>query len=150
MNNKYQLHTFVSFSDHKSRTRIPLSGCTFLIPAPVIEDRPGGPGLDDIRHLLDSADRDESFEFAVASEANSMRVIGAHITRSGMLFIVPSNFLFYQREKNHREKFLHISQVPRDCAKQTSGERLLKMGWLLQTGTYGGTKEYRYLAIHVV
>jgi hypothetical protein len=73
--------------------RIPINGGTFVIPAPVANDRPGGFGLDDIRHLLDSTDRDESLESSHENETEE-RVYYAKIIRASMLFIVPLTFLF--------------------------------------------------------
>lgn len=103
MTNKYQMYTYVCFLDSKSIKKIPSSGYTFHITAPVEEDRPGGIGLDDIKHLLESTDVDESFEFDPVSSAGTKfgeRVIGARITRSRMLFIVPLTFTFTNVEKN--------------------------------------------------
>ena len=86
------MYSYVVFRDQESVGNIPKSGYTFHIPAPVIDDRPGGLGLDDIRHLLDSTNGDTSFEFqSIASlEIKTLgRVIGGRIKRARMLFIVP-------------------------------------------------------------
>ena len=98
--NEYIFDIHVLFLDPQSRQRIsPLYGDTFYILVPIIENRPGGLGLDDVRHLLDSADIEDSFEFASTAPDPTEKVIGAKITRR-MLFICPFNFLFYKREKN--------------------------------------------------
>ena len=94
--NRYQVHTYVVFCDQESIQRVPRAGQSFYIPAPVIEDKPGGPGLDDIRHLLDITDRDESFDFPSASSPEIReRVIGARIERACMFIHCPLNLLFY-------------------------------------------------------
>ena len=101
--NAYQGLTFVVFRDKKSIKLIPDGGQKFSIPAPVIEDRPGGLGLADIEHLLDSKDRDEFFEFPSASNEiknSKERIIVAQIWRSCKLFIVPLIFSFQREEKN--------------------------------------------------
>jgi hypothetical protein len=92
--NKYQFDIYVLFLDPQSYQKIsPLHGETFYILVPVIENRPGGLGLDDIRHLLDSADREESFKFACTEPNPTEKVIGAKIKRR-MLFIVHLTFSF--------------------------------------------------------
>lgn len=53
-----------------------------------MDERPGGLGLDDIEHLLEAEDRDESFEFKQQPPPVAERVITAQIVRSRMLFIV--------------------------------------------------------------
>jgi len=69
-----------------------MSGDTFYILVPVIEKRPGGLGLDDIRHLLDSADIEKSYEFACTEPNPTEKVIGAKITRRSTDFhTVPSH-----------------------------------------------------------
>jgi len=97
------MYTHVIFADPSSARMIPGQGCTFHITAAHIEERPGGPGLDEIKHLLYSAERDDTFEFSTTSSIDAQksaeRVIGARISRTRMLFIVPFTYLFYQREK---------------------------------------------------
>jgi len=84
MTNRYQMFSYVCFLDPKSRDKIPKSGYTFKIPPPVMEDRPGGPGLDDIKHLLESVDE---VEFSLIPKG---RVIGARIfSTPGDYFTVP-------------------------------------------------------------
>lgn len=102
MANKYQMHNYVVFLDPKSLKDIPNSGYTFYIPAPDMEDRPGGPGLDDISHLLESSDKDESFNFPhinTLDPKSLKRVIGAQIKRIRMLFFVPLTFSFTKLKK---------------------------------------------------
>ena len=102
MRNRYQLYIFVCFLDPKSTKKIPNAGYTFHIPAPVNEGRPGGVGLDDIKHLLESADRDKSFEFTPTPPSGTKpegRIIGALIRRC-MFFIVPLTFSFTKVENN--------------------------------------------------
>jgi hypothetical protein len=86
--NKYQMYSYVIFLRPESAKKVPLSGYTFHIPAPVImENRPGGLGLDDISHLLESADIDKSFEFAPVPPIGTKyeeRIIGARISRRRM------------------------------------------------------------------
>lgn len=99
------MNAYIVFLDPKSVENIPKEGYTFHIPAPVIEDRPGGIGLDDIRHLLDSEDRDKSFDFQSALTSYETkapeRIIGGRITPARMSFIVLLfNILFYQHEEN--------------------------------------------------
>lgn len=136
------MHTYVVFADEKSIEYIPKEGFAFLIPAPNIEERPGGPGLDDIRHLLDREDRDESFEFQPTTKPPG-RLIGGRITHTGMLFIVPSTFSFTNVKKIvcYSQRLFYISRTRVDCAKQGTNERILKMAWLPQTGTYRGVNE---------
>ena len=90
MKNKYQIYSYVIFADPESLRRVPKEGQSFHVPAPVIEDKPGGLGLDDIRHLLESRDREESFELPSAasldSEQSKQRIIGVRIERSGMFY----------------------------------------------------------------
>lgn len=82
------MYTYVVFHDEESLRRVPKEGQSFHIPAPVIEGKPGGLGLDDIRHLLDSTDRDEFFELPSAAsldiEESKERMIGARIERAGI------------------------------------------------------------------
>ena len=101
--NAYQPLTFVVFRDKESLKLIPDGGQKFSIPAPVIEDRPGGVGLAEIEHLLDSKDRDEFFELPSASNEivnPKERIIVAQIWSSCKLFIVPLIFSFTNVEKN--------------------------------------------------
>ena len=101
------MYNYVCFLELKSVRRVPKMGYTFQIPAPVMEDRPGGPGLDDIKHLLESTDVDESFQFAPAPSPgtkNTERIIGARIIRARMLFIVPLTFSF-----TNVKKIFHMS-----------------------------------------
>lgn len=102
--NRYQVYTYVVFRDQESFKRVPKEGQSFHIPAPVIENKPGGLGLDDIRHLLDSTDRDETFQLPSAAsletEASKERLIGARIERSCMSIYRPFNFHLYQCEKH--------------------------------------------------
>ena len=108
------MYTYVVFHDQESLRRVPKEGQSFHIPAPVIEDKPGGLGLDDIRHLLDSTGRDESFKLPSAAstklEESKERMIGARIERAGMLSVT---FLLTNVKiiAFHRQKFLHITQV---------------------------------------
>lgn len=82
------MYIYIVFRDQESLERIPKEGHSFHIPAFVIEDKPGGPGLDDVKHLLDSTDRDESFEFPSAASPDlknsKERVIGFRIDRAGI------------------------------------------------------------------
>ena len=92
MHNKYQVLGYIVFRDKKSIDLMPKLGQSFFISAPVIEAQPGGPGLDDIKHLLDSTDRDETFEFQSASSLNTKgsrkrRYIGAKIGPAGIHFL---------------------------------------------------------------
>lgn len=103
MNSKYQMYIYVCFHDPKTINSIPNQGCRFHIPAPVIEHRPGGLGLDDIKYLLESEDRDESYEFPPAPPPGTKfteRVIGARILPTRMLFIVSLTFPFTNVKKN--------------------------------------------------
>lgn len=85
MTNKYQKFTYVCFLDRKSRDKIPSSGDVFDIAAPVMEDRPGGPGLNDIKHLLESSDVVDDFELELKfSPVPNERVISAQIFRTGI------------------------------------------------------------------
>ena len=129
------MYTYVCFLDEKSLSRIPSSGHTFHIPAPVIEDRPGGLGLDDIKNLLESTDRDEAFEFTPVSSPGTKiggRVIGARIIRPRMLFIVPLTFSFTNVKKiiYHSQRLLHNSQEPPNCVEQWTSESFFKMARL--------------------
>lgn len=94
------MYTYVVFQDQESLKRVPKEGQSFHVPAPLIEDKPGGLGLDDIRHLLDSTDRDEFFQLpsaaSVETEASKERVIGARIERASKYIHFPFN---YRREK---------------------------------------------------
>lgn len=114
MKNRYQVFAYVLFHDQESLQRVPKEGHTFYIPAPVIENKPGGIGLDDIRHLLNSTDRDESFEFPSAASLEikdfKERMIGARIERASMCIHCPFTFLSYQREKKYSQRFLYTSQ----------------------------------------
>ena len=107
MTNRYQMYTYVVFSDPKSIAKIPKKGYTFKISAPVMEDRPGGPGLDDIKHLLESADEVKDFEFELSPVPRG-RVIGARILSTRMLLIVLLPFSF-TNVKNHSPRLLHSS-----------------------------------------
>jgi hypothetical protein len=94
MRDKYQMFCHILFLDHKSMIKIETAGHKFVVPAPIKEDRPGGFGLDDVRHLLDSADVDESFDLPSMVTESKERMIIFRITRAGMLFIVPLTFSF--------------------------------------------------------
>ena len=96
---QYQMHSFFLFLDPKSLERIPESGYTFHVPIHV-KDRPGGPGLDEIKHFLKPTVRDESFEFTQSARPAGGRVISAHLMVAGMLFIIPLTFAFTKRGKN--------------------------------------------------
>lgn len=97
------MFTYVVFRNQESIQRIPKTGQSFHIPAPIIEDKPGGLGLDDIRHLLHITDRDVSFEFPSAAspemKESKERVIGARIERAGIFIHFPFIFLFTNVKK---------------------------------------------------
>ena len=83
------MHIYVVFRDQESLELIPKSGSySFYIPSTAIEEKPGGLGLDDIKHLLDSTERDEFFEFPSAASLDKKkskeRKIGAVIQRAGI------------------------------------------------------------------
>jgi hypothetical protein len=143
----YQMHVYVCFVDPESRNRIPKSGSSFTIPAPVIEDRPGGPGLDDIKHLLEVKDRDPSFEFTQGEG----RLIGVRIIRSGMLFIVPLTFSFTKREKNsyiiEKDYFTYPKNKSLTPSKQISEAFLRWRGFhkLKRISVSNDTKEGEWL-----
>ena len=94
------MYSYVVFRDQESVGNIPRSGYTFHIPAPVIDDRPGGLGLDDIRHLLDG-DRPFEFQSVASLDTRTLgRVIGGRIKRARMLFIIPLTFSFSEKKIN--------------------------------------------------
>ncbi|KAF8161316.1 hypothetical protein B0H34DRAFT_857770 [Crassisporium funariophilum] len=86
MPNRYQTYSYVIFEKPESLQRIPMEGHTFAIPAPNVSKQPGGIGLEDIGHLLESTDRDEYFELPSAAssmqDSNSQRTIGLRIERA--------------------------------------------------------------------
>jgi len=132
----YLRDIYVLFLDYQSLQRISESGDTFYIISPIIiEKRPGGLGLDDIRHLLDSADIEKSYEFASTEPNPTEKVIGATITRR-MLFIVHLTFFFTINQKYHRfHRFLHKTKTLPDSSALATKNSFLIMGWLPQTGT---------------
>jgi len=102
MPNKYQLMAFIVFRDTESLKRIPVTGEEFTLYAPKAPKNPHELSVKDLENLASNEDYQSEFQFDKPERDTKRRVIGGHIKRSGMLFIIQGltyifNLLFSNR-----------------------------------------------------